>query len=173
MAAVTPEREGLAIGLGTITGLGVGAVLVPAATIAITVTPDTIIATCVALSLSIRSIGGYIGYAIYYKVFINKITPKLPTYIAQYAIQAGLPASEAIKFVETFVTAPTQLANFPGVTAQIIEAATLGSRRAYSDSLTYVWYTSVPFGVCACVACLFLGNNSRYVTSRVAARIKN
>lgn len=46
-------------------GFGVGGVLVPAATIAITVTPDTTIATCVALSLAIRTIGGSIGYAIY------------------------------------------------------------------------------------------------------------
>jgi hypothetical protein len=39
-------------------GFGVGGVLVPAATVAITVRPDTTIDTCVALSLCIRTVGG-------------------------------------------------------------------------------------------------------------------
>ena len=162
----------MAIGLGTITGFGVGSVLVPAATVAITVTPDTSIATCVALSLTIRAVGGSIGYAIYYNVFINKLTPKLPAYVAQYAIQAGLPATEAIEFVEAFLEAPTQLAKIPGVNEKIIEAATVGSRWAYAESLKYVWLTSISFGCCAIISCLFIGNISKYMTNRVAAKIR-
>jgi hypothetical protein len=50
------------VALGTIAGFGVGGVLVPPSTIAITVCPDRLIATTVALSLSIRVIGGSIGY---------------------------------------------------------------------------------------------------------------
>lgn len=65
LACVTPDQPKLAVALGTLAGFGVGGVLVPAATIAITVTPDTTIATCVSLSLAIRAIGGAIGYAIY------------------------------------------------------------------------------------------------------------
>jgi hypothetical protein len=154
------------------TGFGVGAVLVPAATVAVTVTPDTSIATCVALSLTIRAIGGSIGYAIYYNVFINKLTVKLPTYIAGYAIKAGLPLTAAPDFVKVYLGAPTQLAQFPGITEGIIEAATIGSRWAYAESLKYVWLTSIAFGGCAIVACLFIGNISKYMTDRVAARIR-
>jgi len=172
LACVTPEREGLGIALGTLTGFGVGSVLVPAATVAITVSPDTSIATCVALSLTIRSVGGSIGYAIYYNIFINKFTKKLPLYIAQYAIEAGLPATEATVFVETFVGAPAQLATIPGVTEKIIDAATIGTRWAYAESLKYVWLTSISFGACAIVSCLFIGDITKYMTSRVAARIR-
>ncbi|KAH0845698.1 hypothetical protein AYO21_05907 [Fonsecaea monophora] len=172
IAAITPDREGLAIGVGTITGFGVGAVLVPAATVAITVTPDTSIATCVALSLTIRAVGGSIGYAIYYNVFINKLTPKLPAYIAEYAVAAGLPLSSAPRFVETYLTAPTNLTTVPGVTPDIIEAGAVGSRWAYAESLKYVWLTSIAFGGCAIIACLFIGNIGKYMTNRVAARIR-
>lgn len=158
--------------LGIATGFGVGSVLVPAATVAVTVTPDTAIATCVALSLTIRAVGGSIGYAIYYNVFINKLTPKLPAYVAEWAIKAGLPIADAPLFVETFFGAPTKIASVPGVTAEIIEAATIGTRWAYADSLKYVWLTSIAFGVCAIVACLFIGNITKYMTNRVAARIR-
>ena len=152
--------------------MGVGAVLVPAATVAITVTPDTSIATCTALSLTIRAVGGSIGYAIYYNIFSEKLKLKLPAYIGEYAVKAGLPAKEATLFVETYVGAPDQLAKIPGVTEAIINAAAIGSSWAYAESLRYVWLTSIAFGCCAIVACLFIGNISKFMTSRVAAKIR-
>ena len=157
-----------------IAGFGIGGVLVPAATVAVTVCPDELIATCIALSLSIRVIGGSIGYAIYYNVFINKITTKLPAYVGLYAVQAGLPVTSATEFVTLFLTAPQQLAmaQIPGLTPEIVQAAVLGSSFAYADSLKYVWYTSIAFGGLSIVACLFLGDISKYMTNRIAANIR-
>ncbi len=169
---MNPDREALAVILGTLTGFGVGSVLVPAATVAVTVTPDTSIATCVALSLTIRAVGGSIGYAIYYNVFINKLKPNLIHYIAEYAIKAGLPLSSAELFVGTYLLAPANITQVPGVTAQVLEGAVIGTRWAYSESLKYVWLSSISFGVCAIIACLFIGNIGKYMTNRVAARIR-
>lgn len=173
LSVTTPDNPKTTIALGTIAGFGVGGVLVPAATIAITVCPDELIATCVALSLSIRVIGGSIGYAIYYNIFINKITPALPTYIGTYAVEAGLPLASATDFVGLFLTNPAELAKIPGVTAEILAAAVLGSRWAYADSLKYVWYTSIVFGGLSIVACLFLGDIKKYMTNRIAANIRH
>ena len=109
------------------TGLGVGGVLVPAATVAIMVTPDTSIATCVALSLAIRTVGGSIGYAIYYNVFVNKLTPELPMRVAEYAIKAGLPLESAEAFVGAFLTGMEELlVQVPGVTPAVTEGAAIG-----------------------------------------------
>jgi hypothetical protein len=118
-------------------------VLVPAATIAILVTPDTTIATCVALSLAIRAIGGSIGYAVYYNAFVG-----------------------------TLLTNPAGLAEIPGVTPEIIEAGAVGSRWAYAESLKMVWLVSTAFGACAIIACLFLGNTKKYATNRIAAHVE-
>ena len=161
----------LAVALGTIAGFGVGGVLVPAATVAITVTPDTTIATCVALSLAIRTIGGSIGYAIYYNVFVNRLTTRLPAFIAQWAVEAGLPIAQAETFVVTYLTAPAELASLPGVTPEMIYAGSIGSRWAYADSLKYVWLSSIAFGICAIIACIFLGNIKKYMTNRIAAHV--
>jgi hypothetical protein len=161
--------------MGTIAGFGVGGVLVPAATVAFTVCPDELIAICVALSLSIRAIGGSIGYAIYYNIFINKLTSKLPTYVGTYAVEAGLPLISVTDFVGLFLTAPQELATvpIPRLTPAVVQAATLGSRWAYAESLKYVWYTSIAFGGLSIIACVFLGNISKYMTNRIAANIRH
>lgn len=145
---------------------------VPAATIALTVTPDAFIATTVALSVSIRVIGGSIGYSIYYNVFANKLNSKLPLLVGQAAVEAGLPLTSAEQFTVAFLTAPDSVTLVPGVTSAVIQAAEMGSRWAYSESLSYVWYVSIPFGVMSIIACLFLGNIRPYLTHRIAVELK-
>ena len=177
-AAVSVSNPGnpkTTVALSTIGTFGVGGVLVPAATIAITVCPDELIATTVAITLSIRVIGGSIGYAIYDNIFMTKLKNKLPTYIALYAVKAGLPLTSAKEFVELFVKAPQQLATakIRGLTPAVIQAATLGSRTAYADSLKDVWYTSIAFGLLSIICCIFLGNNSKFITNRIAANIRH
>lgn len=173
LACITPNDTRLVVFLTTMTGFGVGGVLVPAATVAVMVTPDFAIATCVALSLAIRTVGGSIGYAIYFNVFVNKLTPKLPAYIGEYAVKAGLPLTSAEAFVGTLLTAPEKIMEIPGVTPEILQAAALGSRWAYADSLRWVWIATIPFGVVAIVACCFLPPTTKYMTGRVAAKLRH
>jgi len=135
------------------------------------VVPDSILGTAVSLSLSVRTVGGSIGYSIYYNVFANKLKTRLPTNIAQYAIEAGLPVGDAEAFVGTFLTKPTEILKVPGVNATIIEAATLGSRWAYAESLRYVWYTSIAFGTLACILSLFMPSIRKYCTNRIAVQV--
>lgn len=145
---------------------------VPAQTIAITVTPDAFIATTVALAISIRMLGGSIGYSIYYNVFANKLNAKLPLLIGEFAVEAGLPLTSAEQFVVAILTAPNSVSLVPGVTPAVIEAAQMGSKWAYSESLAYVWYVSIAFGVVSIIACLFLGNIRPYLTHRIAVELK-
>jgi hypothetical protein len=172
LAVVTPTNPRTAVALGTIAGFGVGGVLVPPSTIAITVCPDRLIATTVALSLSIRVIGGSIGYTIYYNIFAEKLGKALPGNIAKAAVAAGLPVSDATSFVTTFLTTPGRITSVPGVTPKILAAATRASQDSYAYALSFVWYTSIAFGVVAIIAAGFLGNNRKYLTDRVAAKIR-
>jgi hypothetical protein len=161
----------LTVTIGSLAGLGVGGILVPAATVAMIVVPDSLLGTAVALSLSVRTVGGSIGYSIYYNVFVNKLKTKLPAKVAQYAIDAGLPTADALSFVETFLTKPAEVTQVPGVNAAIIKAASLGSRWAYAESLRYVWYTSIAFGTVACVLSLFIPSIRKYYTNRIAVQV--
>lgn len=150
LAVMTPENESLVLGLGAMAGFGVGGVLVPAATVAMLVCPDALITTAAALSLSIRTVGGSIGYSIYYNIFATKLAKNLPAYTAEYAIRAGLPLASAETFVGLFLTAPERLATTPieGLTPAVIAGATKGTQWAFSESLKYVWVSSILIECC-------------------------
>jgi hypothetical protein len=139
MACVTPENEFTVIALGTVSGFGMGGLIVPSATVAMIATPDALITTAAALSLSVRAVGGSIGYSIYYSIFANKLKAKLPLYVAEYAIKAGFPIANIEAFVGVFFLAPDQIAKVPGVTPLVLAGAAKGVQWAYAESLKYVW----------------------------------
>ena len=84
---------------------------------------------------------------------------------------AGLSANDTTGFVTTFLTAPANITNAPGYSPAIVAAATIGSKWAYAESLKYVWYTSIPFGILAMISCFFLPSIKKYQTNRVAVSL--
>jgi hypothetical protein len=161
LAVMNPDNEKLVVALGSLATFGVGGVLVPAATVAMLVCPDALITTAAAMSLSIRTVGGSIGYSIYYNIFATKLEKNLPAYVAEYAIKAGLPLSSATQFVTIFLTNPKALATtrIPGMTPAVIAGATKGTQWAFSESLKYVW---VCIFLCVCFRYRVLTNDSSH-----------
>jgi hypothetical protein len=123
------------------------------------------------VSLSVRAVGGSIGYSIFFNIFQDKLTARLPTYVAGAAIQAGLPLEAAETFVGALLAAPEALASIPGVTPAIIAAATYGKQLAYAESLRYVWWASISFGVCAMVAAIMIPSTKKFQTNRIAVAL--
>lgn len=64
MAVATPVNLHVMWGILIVAGLGIGGIVVPASIILNIVCPDDLIATVTALSLSIRVLGGAIGYTV-------------------------------------------------------------------------------------------------------------
>lgn len=60
-------------GILVLAGLGIGGIVVPASIITMIVCPDDLIATVAALTLSVRVIGGSIGYCIYCKYILSQV----------------------------------------------------------------------------------------------------
>ena len=126
-----------------------------------------------------RFIGGAIGNTIYFNIYNQKIAKYLPQYVARYAVQAGLPRTSAAAFSAAYIQAANAGASITlaafggleGVNQETIAGGALGLRWAYVESMKYVWYASIPFGIIACVCCLFMPNLKRYLTYRVAVDI--
>lgn len=72
MAALNENNLYIVYPILIISGLGIGGIVVPASIISTIICPDELIATVAALTLAIRVLGGAIGYAVYYNVFVNK-----------------------------------------------------------------------------------------------------
>jgi len=78
-------------GLLILAGLGIGGIVVPASIITTIICPDDLIATVAALTLSIRVIGGAVGYTAYFNVFIQKFVPNAIKYIGgTMALELGI-----------------------------------------------------------------------------------
>lgn len=172
LAACTPDTPGMYVAFGTIAGFGVGGVLVPTGAIALICTPDALIASVVALGLSIRVVGGSIGNAVYFNVFYQKIDVNLPKKLIEASLSAGLPSTSLIPFLTAITEGDmATAAGLPGVTPAVLEAVTRGSRWAYAESLKYVWLVSLAFGAVAIVSSLFVSNIRKYMTNRIATNI--
>lgn len=174
LAGTTPFNVGYAIAMATLDSFGVGAIVVPALTLALYACPDRYIGTTAALSLSVRFLGGSVGTAIYYNIFNTKIKTNLPAYVGKAAVQAGLPQDSVVAFVTaitTPITGAEDAQKVPGVTPQILQAGALAAEWAFNDSLKYVWYATIPFGIICMLCCLALPNIRQYMTNRVAVDI--
>jgi len=172
LAAVTADTPSLGIGMSFLGGLGVGGIIVPAAVILTIISPDEVIATVTAITLSIRLIGGSIGYAIYFNVFQNKLVEVLPTTVGIAVAKAGLPITVIPAFVEALVAQNlTAVSEIKGITPAILLAADSAVKESYTQGFRLIYLVSIAFGGAAIIASLFLGNIKRFMVDRVAVDI--
>jgi len=172
LAAVNASNQPLGIGMSVLGGFGVGGIIIPAAVIMTIISPDEVIATVSALNLSIRFIGGSIGYAIYYNIFQNKVTGVLPTNVATAAVGAGLSPAEIPALLGALLTKnQTAILSIPGISPNIVLASEGAVQDSYVSGFRKVYLVSIAFGGAAVLASLFLGNIRKYMVGRVAVDI--
>lgn len=171
LAKSTPENPAYTIVMATFAAFGNGALVVPALTLALYACPDNYIGTTGALSLSSRFLGGSVGTAIYFNVFNTKITNELPKLVGEAAIKHGVSKQNAILLVKAMAAQADYAelgSQVPGVSNAALNAAIYARQWSYANSLKYVWYTTIPFGVISTLCCLALPNIKKYMTNRVA-----
>jgi hypothetical protein len=160
-------------GLLILAGLGIGGIVVPASIMTTIICPDDLIATVAALTLSIRVIGGAVGYTTYYNVFIQKFVPNAIKYIGgTMELELGITNATYIgdAIALTGASLLDELKVIPGIAGndtayQMVVAA---GQLAYAESYKYVYLTSIGFGAVSIVAACFLGNINKYMDDHVA-----
>ncbi|KAI9641866.1 hypothetical protein NHQ30_009733 [Ciborinia camelliae] len=156
-----------------IAGLGIGGIVVPASIITTIICPDDLIATIAALTLSIRVLGGSIGYCVYYNIFVNKFAPAAILHIGgvmarELNITNKTLIGEAIKYTASSVL--SLLKTIPGIAGNetAYEMVVIAGQDAYAESYVYVYYASTAFGAVSILAACFLGDISAYMDDHVA-----
>ena len=132
-----------------------------------------LIATATAVATSSRAVGITLFTAIYATAFSQRIKVKLPSYVAAAAIKAGLPPTAVASFLRSFLASEGDPLRIPGSSSAIIAAATRGRQQAFADSVRVVFIIAVPFGLVACIACLFLGDVKETMNYRVDAPVED
>jgi len=155
-----------------ISGLGVGGIVVPASIITAIICPDELIATVTALTISIRVLGGAIGYAIYYNVFLEHFKTNSQEQLVPVLVAAGIKDQTAIVGIINLTGAGliNVIRTLPGMTEELWEIIVAKGQQAYADSYPFVYYVSIAFGCAATIASLFLTNIDHYMTDHIAVK---
>jgi hypothetical protein len=90
LAALNHDNLQVAYGLLVLTGLEIGGIVVPASIMTTIICPDDLIATVAALTLSIRVVGGTVGYTTYYNLLYSKALPLVTAAVVQASMEAGV-----------------------------------------------------------------------------------
>jgi hypothetical protein len=124
-------------------GVGLGMCLTALVTAAHFATPRELIAITSGLMISIRSLGGSVGLAIYNAIFSSGLSKNLGPEIAAAVLPKGLSPSELPKLIPALMNHDDQaLQRISGATPEIIASGYAGLKEAYVLSFRYVWVTA-------------------------------
>ncbi|KAJ9298334.1 hypothetical protein DTO271G3_3939 [Paecilomyces variotii] len=173
MACATVDNLHTMWGLLVLAGLGIGGIVVPASIISTIICPDDLIGSVAALTLAIRVVGGTVGYATYYNVFIGKFIPNATKYIGgtmelELHITNITYIEEAIKLTGSSLL--EGLKGIPGIAGNetAYDMVVKAGQVAYAESYKYVYLASIAFGGVSILAACFLGDIEKYMDDHVA-----
>lgn len=138
-------------GLPVLMGWALGMTLITLITAAQLSIPAELISIATGLIISVRSLGGTIGIAVYQAVFTSAMK-HLGDNVASAAITAGLPPTSIARFVGDLATQnQTDLVKVPGVTPEIIGAGVGALLDTFSTGFRNVWLSGLAFCVLAAI----------------------
>jgi len=156
MASTTRDMNNPVWGYTVLLGAPLGICLTTLVVVAQLSTPRDQIAIASGLIISIRSVGGTVGLAIYNAVFIAQMN-HLGENIANAVIPAGLSPDNLGAFIGALTTQnQTALGTIPGVTGEIIGKGADALLDTYLLAFRYVWISAACFVAIAAVVAAFL-----------------
>ena len=162
-------------GILIVASLGIGGIVVPASVMSTIVCPPDLIGTITALTLSIRVIGGSIGYCAYYNIFISKFTPAAIHYIGGTLVLGGVTSPAIIEeaIVLTGASLLEEISMLPGIAGNeaLFQAVVAAGQLAYSEAYKWVYYASMAFGGVSIIAAAFLGDLSPFMDDNIAVHM--
>lgn len=171
MSTVQPDDSTSAVVFAGLMGLGVGApVILVVSGVQLSV-PHHLIATATALISSSRAVAATVFTAIYAAALQDRLAKAVPQQVGDAVVGAGLPTSSVDAFVKA-ISSGLSTSDIPGVTDRVVRAGMQASRQAQADGFRVVYIIAAPFGVVACIACLFLGDLKETMNYRVDAPVE-
>ncbi|KAF7561126.1 hypothetical protein G7046_g3004 [Stylonectria norvegica] len=172
MATTNRHTDKPVWGYPVLMGMALGMTLTTLVTVAQLSTPPQLIAYATGLIISVRSLGGTIGIAIYNSLFTQQMK-KLPDNVAKAAISNGLSTNSIEDFVGALLSRnTTALLAVPGVTPEIIQAGANASLDTYSMGFRNVWIAATCFVVLAAFVAAFLYDPEKEFNMHIDAPVE-
>lgn len=145
----------------TLGAIGVGAVIIPCSIIAQIMCPTELIGTITAITLSIRYIGGAIGFTAYYNVFFHKYYSLANVIAAPQIVDAGVTTDyfELVNLITLASNAQyNQLMEYIAQSPTVMHKETAyqtiitAVQQAFGVAYRWPYYISIAFGG-VCILC--------------------
>ncbi|OAL39423.1 hypothetical protein AYO20_01293 [Fonsecaea nubica] len=156
LAAANASNQDLATAFGVLGGFFVGYLeLLTESTSTIVLSDQMLLGSSIGVLNTLRTASGTIATTIYVSILTNTVSAKMTSVFVPAVVRAGLPTNMVERFVAAFTSgSETAIANFPGVTPELLRTATTAYQACYSAGFRKVFLTSIAFGGCAIVASL-------------------
>lgn len=178
----TPDNLGTMYAIVTFASLGVGGVIIPCSIIAQIACPDELIATVTAITLSIRYLGGAIGFAVYLNLFQHKAVESLTQIVATQTLAMGQVVNPLKPEGLALIAEMTELignARFEELRDILATNPLVLKRNSYdmiiaasqkAFSLAYRWpyYCSIAFGGLCFILSFFVGDIGPLLDAHIA-----
>ncbi|KAI1085747.1 major facilitator superfamily domain-containing protein [Whalleya microplaca] len=172
MATTTPQTSTPVWGYSILMGIGLGMTLTTLVTAAQLSTPPELIAIASGLIISIRSLGGTIGIAIY-NALLNTELSQLADNIAGAVIPAGLSLGHLSNFIDALTTHDNaSLIEIPGVTPEIIRLGTDALLNTYATAFRHIWTAAACFVALAAIVSVFLFDPQKEFNMHIDAPVE-
>ncbi|RMZ89171.1 hypothetical protein DV736_g3598, partial [Chaetothyriales sp. CBS 134916] len=156
----------------TLASIGVGAVIIPCSLIAQIACPTDLIGTITAITLSIRYIGGAVGFSAFYNVFFHKYYQLANTVAAPPVAEAEITRDffELIALISLgsnadYAALKDLIATSPTVAHKDTAYQTIINATTHTFAIAYQWpyWISIAFGGACIIVSLFLRNVTQFM----------
>lgn len=159
-------------GFPVLLGFALGMTLTTLVTVAQLSTPPELISVASGLIISVRSLGGTVGIAIYNALFQDQMH-NMPDNIAKAGISNGLDPENVGAFIGAIATHnETALGLIPGITPEIIQAGANASLDTFVRGFRSVWIAGACFVVLAAVVAAFLYDPKKEFNMHIDAPVE-
>lgn len=173
MATCTPETKSRAIGLLFVACVLVGwTESVCLTLLTVTIDDQQEVGTAGGLGASIRSATATVCQTIYTVVLSTRLAETIPAEVPKAAIMAGLPSSSVASLLQAFqVGTPAAFEKVPGITPNVLQAASRSYQYASSDAYRTIFLVSIAFSSVGVLLAFLVPNVDDRMTAGVAATL--
>lgn len=157
MASLTPSTPWNIVGFAPFLGIGLGSALNTVVVTAQLSTPPELIALTSGLMIGMRSTGGTVGLSIFQALFSNTMGRELPKQVLERVLPLGFEP-EYLGDLLTGLSAHNDalIKAIPDITPEIVQAAGVGVKEAYTVAFRNIWIAAAAFAAAATVRKCFL-----------------
>ncbi|BGP55451.1 hypothetical protein JCM8202v2_003055 [Rhodotorula sphaerocarpa] len=155
--ALSGQDAGMATAFNVVGGIGCGLAIVLVVVLVQFSTPPLLIGTATALLISVRSLGGTVGYAMAEAIYSSRTNTQIPEAIIKATAPLGFNPQYLGPLIG-FLSSGKGLEAIPGVTPQILGAAAAAMKHVEAEAYKIVWFAFLPGGIIAVICCACFKN---------------